>query len=161
MKVGTAFELVLVAALVTATCAGCGSYVKRGTTLYTDGRYVEAAEVFEQSEYRLRDSSAREQAEYGLYRGLTLLVLGDLNNAQRWLAYSYEVERYTPDALPSDQRALLDRGWLEVGQRLRRVPAPPALSRPGTAVATRQRPAPPAPVPEDGSTTGARAFVDP
>lgn len=161
MKVGTAFELFLVAALVAATCAGCGSYVKRGTTLYTDGRYVEAAEVFERSEYRLHDSSPREQAEYGLYRGLTLLVLGDLNNAQRWLAYAYEVDRYNPGALPRDQHVLLDRGWLEVGERLRNVPPPPVLGRPRTAVAARQPPAPPAPVPEVGSTTQARAFVGP
>lgn len=127
------------AALLVGLCCGCGSYVKRGTTLYSEGRYVEAAEVFEQSEYRLQDSSSRQRAEYGLYRGLTLLVLGDLNNAQRWFKYAYEIERVSPGTLPDSQRALLDRGWFEVGQRLRNMPPPP-VKPPGTAVAASQLP---------------------
>ncbi len=120
--------------------AGCGSYVKRGTALYADGRYVEAAEVFERTEYRLQDASPRERADYGLYRGMTLLVLGDLHNAQRWLAYAYQVDRVHPGSLRSDKRALLARGWYDVEQRLR-VAAPPPLL-PGTAVAASQPPPP-------------------
>lgn len=123
---------------------GCTSYVKRGTALYADGRYVEAAEAFEQTEYRLKDASPHERADYGLYRGMTLLVLGDLHNSQRWLHYAYAVDRAHPGSLRADQQALLARGWYQVGQRLRAAPPPPMP--PGTAIAASQPP--PAPTPE-------------
>ena len=84
---------------------------------------------------------------------MTLLVLGDLNNAQRWLAYSYEVERAHPGSLRTDRRSLLDRGWFEVGQRLRAPAAPPLLTRPGTAVAASQPP----PLPRAAPAARARA----
>jgi hypothetical protein len=123
---------------------GCTSYVKRGTALYADGRYVEAAEAFEQTEYRLQNASPQERADYGLYRGMTLLVLGDLHNSQRWLSYAYQVDRAHPGSLRADQRALLDRGWYQCGQRLQ-APAPPPMP-PGTAIAASQPP--PSPTPE-------------
>lgn len=137
----------------TLTLAGCTSYVKRGTALYADGRYVEAAEVFERTEYRLQDASPRERADYGLYRGMTLLVLGDLHNAQRWLGYSYQVERAHPGALRADKRALLDRGWYDVGQRLRTAAPPPG--EPGTAIAASQPPPSPTPQAQDPGGSGA------
>jgi hypothetical protein len=115
--------------LVGLTLLACEGYVRRGSTLYADGRYVEAAEVFERTEERLPQSTPREQAEYGLYRGMTLLVLGDLDNAKRWLAYASEVERKQPGTLRSDRRALLDRGWFELERRARQqtpTPATPA-----------------------------------
>jgi hypothetical protein len=99
--------------------AGCSSYVKRGEALYADGRYVEAAEVFERTELRLSESSVRQRAEYGLYRGLTLLVLGDLPNAHRWMTYAYNVERARPGSLGAEHRARLDHGWSELGRRMR------------------------------------------
>jgi hypothetical protein len=129
--------------LVVLTAIGCEGYVRRGSTLYADGRYVEAAEVFERTEQRLPESTPRQRAEYGLYRGMTLLVLGDLANARRWLSYAYDVERVYPGALRSDRRALLDRGWFEVGQRMRTE-----LQRAGepqeSTVASSQPPATPA-----------------
>lgn len=112
-------RLALLLPLVWVSLTGCETHVRRGTTLYADGRYVEAAEVFERTEYRLTEYTPRERAEYGLYRGMTLLVLGDLPKAKRWLTYAYEVERVAPGALRSDRRALLDRGWFELGQRQR------------------------------------------
>jgi len=131
-------------ASVLAICVtqGCSSYVKRGSTLYTDGRYIEAAEVFERTEGRLADSSAREKAEYALYRGLTLLVLGDLRHSHRWLTYAYDIERAVPGSLRQDKRVLLDRGWYDLGQKLH-----PAAPPPPTAVAASQPP-PPIPPPE-------------
>lgn len=135
------------AALVFVLAAGCSNYVKRGSALYADGRYIEAAEVFERTEYRLHDSSPRQQAEYGLYRGLTLLVLGDLQEAHHWLTFAYEVERAHPGSLRGNRRALLDRGWFELAQRLRSTPPRGA---PPTAIAASQPPAPlPPPVPEE------------
>jgi hypothetical protein len=117
--------------------SACGGHVRRGATLYADGRYIEAAEVFELTESRLREASTRERAEYGLYRGMTMLVLGDLRNAHRWLTYAYSIERYEPGSLSGDRRALLDRGWYELGQRLREQP--PAVTQPaGPALAATQ-----------------------
>ncbi len=103
----------------TPLLGGCASHLSRGTDLYSDGRYVEAAEVFARTEYRLPDSSAAQKASYGLYRGLTLMRLGDLNGAQRWLSYTYKIERRQPGTLPAERRALLDNGWYELGQRVR------------------------------------------
>ncbi len=137
---------VLFPALMVAAVVGCGNYVKRAGTLYADGRYIEAAEVFERTEHRLAEYTPKERSEYGLYRGMTLLVLGDLKHAHRWLAYAYEVERAHPGALRSDRRALLDRGWFELGQRQRNAvtPAPP-----GTALAASGAPEAPLPEPEN------------
>jgi tetratricopeptide (TPR) repeat protein len=118
---------------------GCETHVRRGSALYADGRYVEAAEVFERTEQRLSQYTPRERAEYGLYRGMTLLALGDLPGSRRWLQYAYDVERKLPGSLRSDRRALLDRGWLELNRRAHTVVAVPpadsamAAGQPGSA----------------------------
>jgi hypothetical protein len=143
---------VLVPALFVVVAVGCGNYVKRAGSLYADGRYIEAAEVFERTEHRLGEYSPKERSEYGLYRGMTLLVLGDLRHAQRWLAYAYEVERAHPGSLRSDRRALLDRGWFELGQRLRN--SAPLPSPPGTALAASGAPEAPLPRPEKEPESG-------
>jgi len=109
----------LAAVLLVGCVAACESHVRHGSALYADGRYIEAAEVFERTEHRLAQYTPRERAEYGLYRGMTLLVLGDLGAARRWMTYAYEVERQSPGTLRSDRRSLLDRGWFELGQRIR------------------------------------------
>jgi tetratricopeptide (TPR) repeat protein len=120
-----------------ALLVACGGHVRRGATLYADGRYIEAAEVFERTEHRLTQVSTRERAEYGLYRGMTLLVLGDLRNAHRWLTYAYQIERYDPGSLTNERRALLDRGFYELGQRVREQP--PHVTQPtGSALAAQQ-----------------------
>lgn len=139
---------------------GCSGYVKRGSALYADGRYIEAAEVFERTEGRLTESSPKQRAEYGLYRGMTLLVLGDLKNAHRWLAYSYEVERAFPGVLRSDRRALLDRGWFELGHRLQAQPSTTPQPT-GTALAASGAPTqpPPTPLPEPDSDEQQRSLV--
>lgn len=131
--------------------AACGTFVQRGSTLYEEGDYIEAAEVFEHTEGQLDDATPRDCAEYGLYRGLTLLALGDVRNAQRWLGYAYQVERQFPGTLREGRRAQLDRGWGEAVARLR--PAPVAPAQPGTALAASQPPpsaAPPEPAVERG-----------
>lgn len=147
------------AGVVIGLTAGCTGYVKRGSALYADGRYIEAAEVFERTEHRLGESTPRQRAEYGLYRGMTLLVLGDLTNAQRWLAYAYEVEREAPGALREDRRALLDRGWFELGQRQQERPASPRP--PATALAASGAPSQPPPVREapEASPQPQRSFA--
>jgi tetratricopeptide (TPR) repeat protein len=140
----------------------CEGYVRRGSTLYADGRYIEAAEVFERTEERLPESTPREKAEYGLYRGMTLLVLGDLDNARRWLGYAYQIERNQPGTLRHDRRALLDRGWYELDRRNQREA--PTNERPERAIATTgptPTPTTPEPTPpaQPRGTTNERALV--
>lgn len=109
----------VVSALVLALFAGCSPYVNRGETLYREGRYIEAAEVFELTEAKLKRSSSEICAEYGLYRGLTYLKLDDLRNAHLWLTYAYNVEQRSPGQLTAEEHVLLERGWRELGQRTR------------------------------------------
>jgi tetratricopeptide (TPR) repeat protein len=141
------------------TLASCEGYVRRGSTLYADGRYIEAAEVFERTEDRLPVSTPREKAEYGLYRGMTLLVLGDLENARRWLGYAYEIERAQPGTLRHDRRVLLDRGWFQLDHRQQR--GTPTTEGPERAVATTGPTPEPTPVRETPppGTTNERALV--
>jgi tetratricopeptide (TPR) repeat protein len=138
--------------------AGCSSHVKRGGALYAEGRYVEAAEVFEHTESQLGLATPREKAEYGTYRGLTLLVLGDLRNAHRWLGYAYQLEQLYPGSLRSRQRAELDRGWYELGVRFRSQT--PGRVAPPNAIAVRQPPGPP-PAPAAPRDTVKRSLVNP
>jgi tetratricopeptide (TPR) repeat protein len=145
MRPARALSLVKGMVALTVLLAACGGSVRRGATLYSDGRYIEAAEVFERTERQLNEMSPRERAEYGVYRGMTLLVLGDLRHAHRWLTYAYQVEQYAPGSLGSDRRSLLERGWYELGQRLRDT-APLVTAPQGPALAASQ-PAEPRPPP--------------
>jgi len=135
--------------LLVAALSGCSGYVKRGSALYADGRYIEAAEVFERTEVRLAESGPRQQAEYGLYRGLTLLVLGDTLGARHWLSYAYQIEQTHPGVLRGNRRALLDHGWGDLQSRgaLPPGPAAPATAAPPAAMALHpsSNPGPPGP----------------
>ncbi len=122
--------------------ASCGTYMQRGTSLYHDGHYVEAAEVFERTEHRLQGAAGRHCAEYGLYRGLTLLALGDLQNSHHWLRYAYSVEKTAPGVLQAHERAMLDQGWFQLSQQLQATTDAPPVA-PSAAVAS--QPSAPAP----------------
>ena len=111
--------LVVPSLLLTIAVAACGPYVNRGETLYREGRYIEAAEVFELTEAKLKASTSEVCAEYGLYRGLTYLKLDDLRSAHLWLAYAYGVEHRSPGQLTSEEHVLLDKGWKELEARER------------------------------------------
>lgn len=120
--------------------AACSPYVNRGEVLYREGRYIEAAEVFELTEAKLRASSSEICAEYGLYRGLTYLRLDDLRSAHVWLTYASTVEKQRPGQLTTDERSLLDQGWRELAQRIKdrgvvqEEPSRVAVSEPGVRV---------------------------
>jgi hypothetical protein len=155
-------KLLVAGCLLLFGLGACEGYVKRGSTLYTERRYVEAAEVFERTENRLTESTPRQRAEYGLYRGLTLLVLGDLIHAERWLAYAHEIERALPGTLREDHRAELDRGWYALRQRLgtpefQGPPAPPPAAIAASPL-PQAIPAPPASAPA-GNATERRSFL--
>jgi hypothetical protein len=102
-----------VAATSTVT-AGCTHYVGRGSDLYYQGRYIEAAHVLEMSERQLRAADEEDRASYGLYRGATLFRLGDLDGARRWLEYSEQLSLAHPRTLRTDQRELLQETMIAV-----------------------------------------------
>ena len=103
--------------LVCIAMTGCGSSLGRGTTLYQQQSYIEAAEVFERTQSRLASMDPEERARYGLYRGLTLMALGDVRGAERWLDYAETQERTQPGLLARDERAMLTHGRLDLGER--------------------------------------------
>lgn len=116
----------LVLALALGALSGCSTrYVTRGADLYAGGYYIEAAEVFERTEKRLPDASAAERARYGLYRGATLLALGDTMKAETWLSYSAAIVKSDPASLSQEERVMLDRALTLVLAREAARPTPP------------------------------------
>lgn len=108
----------LVALLAGLWTSACGpQYVARGADLYAGGHYIEAAEVFERTESRLEDSPPEERARYGLYRGATLLALGDAPRAELWLAYSDGLLRQDGRALSAEERVMLVRARAALARR--------------------------------------------
>jgi hypothetical protein len=103
LDAGRCLFLLLVLGLLPA----CGNPVRHGRTLYVEGRLIEAAEVFEHGEAHLAKMSDRDRVSYGLYRGATLLKLGDLDGAGRWLYFAQQAENHNPGSLePSDVQTL-------------------------------------------------------
>jgi hypothetical protein len=136
---------------------GCaGHYMRRGIDLYAEGRYVEAAALFEQTQGRVRDSSQEQQAEYGLYRGANFLSLGDLGHAQQWLSFSDEIERAHPGTLRPEEQIFLQRTRVSLAKQMQTVPSTPA---PPTAVASSSQASPPASVPEPDASNAPNGSV--
>ena len=100
--------------------AACESTTTRGRTLYAEGNFIEAAAYFERREASLGEASASERAEYGLYRGMTLLALGDLRRARYWLDYAYQVNASVPGSLSGDARTLLDQSYAHLNVQQQR-----------------------------------------
>jgi hypothetical protein len=123
--------------LLLALCVGCASrYVTRGADLYAGGRYIEAAEVFERTEARLHEATTADRARYGLYRGATLLALGDTLRANSWLGYSFDILRAEPSSLSEEESTMLRRA-LTLATRQRTL-HPSLVPSEGAAVATGQ-----------------------
>ena len=109
---------VAVGYMVLPLSLACGSAVGRGTALYEQRSYIEAAEAFESTQGRLVTMKPVERVRYGLYRGLTFMALGDLRGAERWLDYADEQQRTQPKLLPDNERDLLVRARHELSQRI-------------------------------------------
>jgi hypothetical protein len=100
-----------VAALAATSCT---HYVHRAESAYEDGRYLEAAEDLAAHEQEVSQLPPAQRAQYGVYRGLSLLELGEIAGAERWLRYSAEVEQQAPGSLAPYQRLQLDRGMAQL-----------------------------------------------
>ncbi|HET7540043.1 MAG TPA: hypothetical protein VFK05_09225 [Polyangiaceae bacterium] len=120
------FRTALTGCFVLLTACGSGHYIQRGADLYSEGRFVEADEIFARSEPRLARAALEQQATYAAYRGATFVALGDLPHAHRWLSVASEIERTRPGTLRPEDRAFLDGAWRAYGNRL--PPAPPATN---------------------------------
>jgi tetratricopeptide (TPR) repeat protein len=97
-----------------ALCAMClalvgcgGSSLNRGANYYSEKRYIDAAQVFEHAEPELVAYDDAQRARYGLYRGATLLELGDMSEAERWLMFGHQLAAKNPRALSESERAAL------------------------------------------------------
>lgn len=93
---------------------GCGSYLGNAQRAYQEGRYLEAAENLGKHEADVVRLEPAKQANYGLYRGLSLLKLGDHDAASQWLGFAAEIEKKSPGSLQPAQRRELEnaRGQL-------------------------------------------------
>jgi hypothetical protein len=124
----------------------CRSQTQYPRDLYVQRHYIEAEDIFEHMEGDLARLSVTERAEYGVYRGMTLLALGDFRRAQRWLSYATTLERAHPPALAPSQKALLEQGWLQIDAEqtrlARQLTVPPEPAPQATLPATEAPTAP-------------------
>jgi hypothetical protein len=102
---------------VLGSLPGCANATRRGQSLYVDGRLIEAAEVFEHGETLLERASAKDRVRYGLYRGATLLKLGDLDGASRWLYFAQQAETHSPGALEAADLQTLRLAFKDLDRR--------------------------------------------
>ncbi|MRG95198.1 hypothetical protein [Polyangium spumosum] len=98
----------LVSSLLLFVAAGCGGYLGSAQRAYQDGRYLEVAEELGEHEGEVARLSPRKQVSYGLYLGLSLLMLGDRDGAERWLAFAEEIEARQPGTLRPDEKRELE-----------------------------------------------------
>lgn len=87
---------------------GCGSYLGNAQRAYQEGRYLEAAENLGNHESDVVRLEPAKQANYGLYRGLSLLKLGDHDAASQWLGFAAGIEKKRPGSLQPAQRRELE-----------------------------------------------------
>lgn len=112
--------------LFTLACVNaCANATKRGQALYVEGRLIEAAEVFEHGEDRLATISNKDRVRYGLYRGATLLKLGDLDGASRWLYFAQQAENHSPGSIEPGDLLTLRLAFKDLDRR--RALAEPAV----------------------------------
>ncbi len=112
---------------------GCGgSSLNRGANYYGERRYIDAAQVFEHAERELPAYDDAERARYGLYRGATLLELGDTNEAERWLLFGYQLATKSPGALTARERGVLREALSSARARQARHDASPMSPAPAS-----------------------------
>lgn len=95
---------------------GCGSYLGSAQRAYQEGRYLEVAENLGDHEAEVTNLEPSKQANYGLYRGLSLMKLGDHEAAGHWLDFAADVEKQRPGSLLPKQRQELDEARGELAK---------------------------------------------
>jgi hypothetical protein len=118
----------VVALLLMIGLSGCGTFVGRAKRAYAQGRYLEVSEDLGQREEDVPYLSASAQIDYGIYRGLALMNLGDSLGARRWLAFAGQVEHENPGTMQPEQHALLTRALTDLAAA-HRYEAPPTAPR--------------------------------
>jgi hypothetical protein len=112
------------------SAGGCGGYLGSAQRAYEEGRYLEAAEKLGEHEAEVESLPPPRQADYGLYRGLSLIMLGDYEGAGPWLRLAASLEQQRPGTLrPAQRRELAD--GLE--QLSRPSPSPPQKAEPASS----------------------------
>ena len=110
-----------------AFALGCASSsVTRGAEFYAQGRYIDAAQVFEYDERNLPAYGPQDRARYALYRGATLRALGDHEGARQWLAYG---KRLGARSFSESERVLLMQNLDAVAPSPRPGDARPTVPR--------------------------------
>ncbi|HMA93158.1 MAG TPA: hypothetical protein VKP30_10760 [Polyangiaceae bacterium] len=107
----------LILLLGLALLPSCANPIQRGKALYVEGRLVEAAEVFEHGEDNLATLNSQECIRYGLYRGATLLKLGDLDGAARWLYFAQQAESHHPGSIELSDVQMLRLAFKDLDRR--------------------------------------------
>jgi tetratricopeptide (TPR) repeat protein len=90
--------------------AGCGGALANGESQFKEGRYPEAKATFASIEAQSRSYDDAARAEYALYRGLTLLALGDRAQAAVWLREAKAIDETRPESLSREDAMRLKEG---------------------------------------------------
>jgi hypothetical protein len=101
--------------VVVLLLSGCATHFSRGTHAYDDGVYPEAVDELTAAEPDLPGMSQEDRTRYALYRGLAHLALGDMEQAERWLAESKALWDSDRHLLDDDDRGRLLSAWQTIG----------------------------------------------
>lgn len=113
----------LLALILPLSAFGCASPLADAMASYTDAQYPTAAAQFRAAEPAARRLSARDFANYALYRGLTHLALGDAAAAARWVGYAKQSADRDPYVFDDRERGALLAAWRAMGH----MPGEPAV----------------------------------
>ncbi len=107
MRSRLALSLLLPLLLPPLTLVGCGGPLADAEALFKRGQYPATHQALLGLAAASRSWDDAERAEYALYRGLTLMALGDRGRAVLWLQEAKAVEDERPGSLAdADARRL-------------------------------------------------------
>jgi hypothetical protein len=107
-------RLKVLATLWVLGVGGCAGPLSEGKSEFVAGHYPHAKQIFASLETESREYDERDRASYALYRGLTLMAVGDRPQAAVWLREAKAIEDTRPGTL-SDEDALRLKTALESG----------------------------------------------
>ena len=88
-----------VLAVVALALVACSGPLGDAEEQFTKGQYPEAHQELLELEVASRSWSDASRAEYALYRGLTLVALGDRGRAREWLREAKALDDLRPGSL--------------------------------------------------------------